>query len=210
MEVWISRCFRDGLVLDGHSMSRPVARLLKRQTFKKLWTQYTMRVYCDKDCPQKENVKQMFANSTVLILQKWQTPIFGVVTLVVQNFQNTPLATGLHGCGSPTRKGTAALGVVPCSTRFRKFTVRSVCWHRYHLCWSMFCCRHGFPYCRWLTFTFKSMYWSIPHIDQRVDNSFSTPFSSSTENYSFCRNKIASNKWRKQRKFFVSCRNFTT
>ena len=42
-----------------------------------------MRVYCDKDCPQKENVKQMFANSTVLILQKCQTPIFGAVTPVV-------------------------------------------------------------------------------------------------------------------------------
>ena len=34
---------------------------------------------------QRENFKQMFANSTVLMLQKWQTPKFGVV----QNFQNT-------------------------------------------------------------------------------------------------------------------------
>ena len=41
--------------------------------------------YCDKDCPQKENFKQMFATSTVLMLQKWQTPKFGLV----QNFQNT-------------------------------------------------------------------------------------------------------------------------
>ena len=63
----------------------------------------------------------------------------------------------------------------------------SVCCHRYHLCWCMFCCRHGFPNCRWLTFTFESMYWSIHHIDKQVDNSFSTPFSSRTENYSFCR-----------------------
>ena len=48
--------------------------------------------YCDKDYPQRENFKQMFANSTVLMLQKWQTPKFGVV----QNFQNT---------GGPKRGG---------------------------------------------------------------------------------------------------------
>ena len=45
--------------------------------------------------------------------------------------------TGINGCGSPTRKGTAALWVVPCSARFRKFTIRSVCWHRYHLCFHL-------------------------------------------------------------------------
>ena len=84
--------------------------------------------------------------------------------------------TGINGCGSPTRKGTAALWVVPCSARFRKFTIRSVCCHRYHLSWCMFCCRNGFLNCRWLTFTFKSIYWSIPHKDKQVDNSFSTPF----------------------------------
>ena len=64
--------------------------------------------------------------------------------------------TGILGCGSVTRKDTAALGVAP--ARFRKFTIRSVCCRRYHLCWCMFCCRHGFPNCRWLTFTFESMY----------------------------------------------------
>ena len=37
----------------------------------------------------------MFANSTVLMLQKWQTPKFGVV----QNFQNT---------GGPKKGGGAA------------------------------------------------------------------------------------------------------
>ena len=33
--------------------------------------------------------------------------------------------TGIHGCGSPTRKGTTALGIVPCSALFRKFTITS-------------------------------------------------------------------------------------
>ena len=31
--------------------------------------------------------------------------------------------TGIHGCGSPTRKGTTALGIVPCSALFQKFTI---------------------------------------------------------------------------------------
>ena len=35
--------------------------------------------------------------------------------------------TGIHGCGSPTRKGTTALGIVPCSALFRKFTITSAC-----------------------------------------------------------------------------------
>ena len=50
-------------------------------TFKNSLTQYTLRGYGDKDCQQKKNFKQMFANSTVLMPQKWQTPKFGVVKI---------------------------------------------------------------------------------------------------------------------------------
>ena len=35
--------------------------------------------------------------------------------------------TGTHWCGSPTRNGTTALGDVPCSAIFRKFTITSAC-----------------------------------------------------------------------------------
>ena len=53
--------------------------------------------YCDKDCPQKENFKQMFANSTVLMLQKWRPPKFSRILLLTHSrVQINILLPSLH------------------------------------------------------------------------------------------------------------------
>ena len=58
--------------------------------------------------------------------------------------------TGTNGCGSPAR----LLGTVPLPLAL--FLVPLFFGNSQSLV--HVCCRHGFPTCHWLTFTFKSMY----------------------------------------------------